>query len=181
MKSSTRWRDTENWVLAVDFSDDGKWLASADRAGVVRVTEARTGREGFDLRGHRNAVHGLRFRGDSKRLASAGADGSVRMWELEDGREVQRINAHSGPVLAIDMAPDGSLASVGRDGRLRLWRSGGQRHAEHAAGEWRYSVCCSADGKRVFAGDFRGRLTVFDRKKKKLVESLIPARPKPQG
>ena len=170
-----------DWILALDFSRDGAWLASADRAGVLRVTEAPTGREGFQLRGHRGAVHGLRFRPDSKRLASAGADGSVRLWELEDGREVQRINAHSGPVFAIDFASDGSFASVGRDGRLRLWRSGGQRHAEHSAGEWRYSVCCTANGQRVFAGDFRGRLTVFDRKSRKLLKTLVPARPTPRG
>ncbi len=78
-------REGEHGPIAV--SADGRWLAHA--AGrVVRILDASTEREVFELKGHRGTVDALAFSPDSQRLFSGGEDGAVRVWALPDGKQL---------------------------------------------------------------------------------------------
>jgi hypothetical protein len=62
-------------VHCIDFSPDGKQLASGSEDQTVRVWDLSTGKALYVLKGHTGAVLRVIFSHDGKRLASAGLDG----------------------------------------------------------------------------------------------------------
>jgi len=107
----------------VQFSPDGKSLATAAEDGVIRVF-ALGGGPDLVLKGHRDWVEQIAFSPDGMLLASAGADHTVRIWETSTGLSLS-IQRHSGYVKRIAFSPDGSfLASTGEDKVIKLWRTG---------------------------------------------------------
>ena len=152
-----------DWVTALDFSPDGILLATGDRNGGVWVWEADSGGEFHTLRAHQAGISALAFRGDSNLLASASEDGSVRFWEMNGGTEVRKIDAHPGGVLAFAWSRDGSFVTSGRDRAVRLWKPDFNLLREFKElPDLPLAVAFDADGKRVFAADYRGQISVWD-------------------
>jgi WD40 repeat protein len=150
-----------HWANTVDFSPDGKYLAAGlgdlyvvapDRPGEVRVWDAATGQEVYNLQGHGGWVTSVAFSPDSRHLASASADRTVRVWELRTGREVLTLRGHSRWVRAVAFSPDGRvLGSAGDDQIVKLWDAAtgnevltlrGHRHPVQA-------IAFSPDGGRL--------------------------------
>jgi hypothetical protein len=69
----------------VQFSRDGKWIASGSFDRTIRVWRADNGQLVRVLRGHEQAVVGIAISPDSQLLASGGDDSTVRIWRLSDG------------------------------------------------------------------------------------------------
>ncbi|MBL8724483.1 MAG: hypothetical protein JNK49_10580 [Planctomycetes bacterium] len=167
----------EDFVLAVAFAPDGRWLAAGDRAGNVLVWETRGGSVFQTLAGHRGAVHAVAFDRRGKSLLTAGADGTVRLWDVEPGRERWRQNAHPNQqALAACFGPEGGVASCGSDGVIATFSATGAPGPRSSpVGEWLYAVAFGADDKVVFAGDWQGRVHRFDTASKALAASVLLA------
>ena len=74
-------------ITALTYSDDGRWLATADRRGVIRTWDMRGSDAGTalgELREHRSPVTRLIFRDGGQRLYSLG--GEAFAWDLAEGR-----------------------------------------------------------------------------------------------
>jgi WD40 repeat protein len=152
-----------DWVYAVEYSPDGVLLATGDRSGGLLVWEADTLQEYQDLQGHQGAVTDVSWRPDSNVLASASEDGTIRLWEMREGKQLRSIKAHDGGVLSVRFTHDGRFISTGRDRRVKLWSSEGQPlRTIGPLDELPLRAVFTHDGKRVIAGDFSGRLTVWD-------------------
>src|ERR1700687_3705035 len=67
-------------VGGVALSADGTLVASSGADGVVRLSDASTGRLLTSLSGHAGAVWRVALSADGGLVASAGDDGSVRLW-----------------------------------------------------------------------------------------------------
>jgi hypothetical protein len=158
-----------DWVQAVAYSPDGKYLATGDRAGNLVVWEAKTAREVYSLAGHKEAITDAAFRSDSKLLASASQDGTVKLWNMDEGTLAKSITAHAGGVLGLEFAQDGRIVTCGRDHLVKVWGADGAaiRSFEPFA-DIALRATFSADGNRVFAGDYTGAIrawTVADGKR----------------
>ena len=155
-------RKHNEWITAVAFSPDATLLATADRAGALYVWEADTGRLVHVLK-HGSAIRAIAFSPNSRLLASTGDDGMVRLWDTDDGRRVRQFRASSQPVLCLDIAPDGRIVAGGQDRRVRLFDASGKALRQFApADDWVYAVCFAQGGKRIFAGGFSGRVSVYE-------------------
>jgi WD40 repeat protein len=68
-------------------------------------------------------------------------------------------------VLSVQFAPDGRLVSVGRDSTIRIWgMDGKQKSASNPSPALLTKVAVSFDGNLCIAGDFQGRLLIWDGK-----------------
>lgn len=152
-------------VQAIAYSPDGKLLASAGNNKLVRIWDARTGREIKTLKGHQQAVRGIAFvkRGDGKPstlLVSGSTDKTVRIWDLDTGVEKKIINL-PGPCGAVAVSTDGKFIAAGtafQNGDVLVFSlTDGvqqQRWRAHAGGV--FSLAFSPDGKIIASGGAKG-------------------------
>ncbi len=147
-----------DWVTAVCFSPDGKYLASADRNGGIVVWEGATGKEYNPLPGHKVAVTALAFMPGV--LASASEDGQIILWDIQEAKEIRKWNAHPGGVEWVDFTPDGKLVSCGRDKTAKVWdQTGKNLLTSNSFGD--ITLRAALANNRVVAGDWTGDVRVF--------------------
>jgi len=170
----------DDFVLALAFTPDGTLLAAGDRAGEVKLWESGGGGLIEAWSAHRGGVTALAFARNGQRLFTAGGDGTVRAFDPGSGKEVWKQQAHDGQALALAVGPDGRVASCGSDGRIAVLDAGGKLLGKSpAAGEWLYAVAFDGDGKRLWAGDWQGRLHAFlPGSKDKTMAITVPLAPR---
>ena len=147
-------------ITAVNWSNDGKTLASSSKDQTVRLWSAATG-EQLKMIQHPNAVLSVVWSPDGKRLATCGNDDIIRLWTAATGTaagEFPRLPATCNPgpsVLA--WSPDGKyLAIAGQDGANRVLdlKSGKLSDPILLFGKGSLTVAWSADSKQLFAGGY---------------------------
>jgi hypothetical protein len=160
-----------DWITALEFSPDGTKLATADRAGGIHLWEASTGGMIVSLSEHKDSVTSLSWRADGRLLASGSEDGQIVIWDAQDGFPSANIaKAHLGKappsgVLSVFFMPDGRLASVGRDRTIKIWTGEGKPvSSTPVEADLLTKVTASFDSKLTVAGDYKGRILLWDGK-----------------
>jgi RNA polymerase sigma factor (sigma-70 family) len=132
---------------AIAYSPNGSILASGGHDNVIRLFDAKTGKEMRRLVGHQprsytgggdptkgvvdalvsstgeGGVNSVAFSPDGATLASGGWDDTVRLWDVATGKQIRKIDAHKAMVGRVLFSADGKiLATRGAlDGTVRLW------------------------------------------------------------
>ncbi|KAM4036371.1 TAF5-like RNA polymerase II p300/CBP-associated factor-associated factor 65 kDa subunit 5L [Anomaloglossus baeobatrachus] len=91
-------------VLALAFSPNGKYLASAGEDHRLKLWDLASGTLYKELRGHTYNVTSLAFSPDSTLIASASMDNSVRLWDIRntycnslcDGSSSELVGVYTG-------------------------------------------------------------------------------------
>lgn len=104
---------------AMEFSDDGRFIAVADSSLAIRVYFAETGLLAAALHGHEDAVRSLDFSPDGDFLASGALDGTARVWSLAQRKQIRvftdrrRARSLRNPSTLVRFSPDGATLAVG--------------------------------------------------------------------
>lgn len=124
-------------IWSLDFSPDGKLLASGSDDETVKVWEIATGKLIRDFKGsraHTNWLRSVSFYPEDNRnlLASGGEDKSVKIWDVNTGECLKTLQGSANRVWAVAFSPQPNkeyslIASGSDDQAVRLWKWDGKK------------------------------------------------------
>ena len=125
-----------DWVEAIAFSPDGRWLAVGSEDATVSLWEVEPRRKIQTLAGHSGGIRGLTFTPDGRLLVSVGGDYVAKLWDVKTGKELRTYEGVAGSpalspdgrILALESRPtklaltvDGKLASTVDGPQVKLF------------------------------------------------------------
>ena len=138
-------------VSDATLSRDGRLVVTASGDGTAQISEALTGRQLAELRGHGVALSGAWFSPDGRSVVTASGDGTARLWRTTLGRP-PRVLPHGNWVLSIAMTPDARSVLTGADdGQVRLWGGDERPTLSLPLGESAYDVGFRDRGRLILA------------------------------
>jgi WD40 repeat protein len=154
-----------SFCIALDFSSEGKLLASGSRDGTAILWSTATWNSGHILKNPdartlqgQGMVEDVAFAPDGKTLAMASREGNVHLWDVAAGNRLETLRGHVNAVQALAFSPDGrTLATAGMDRTFRLWNVQMRRELMQLdPGQLNgvLSLAFSPDGKHLLAGGF---------------------------
>lgn len=160
------------WIADIDFSQDGRLLASAQSCHATTCTgqpsiwlwDVATGTKIAEFTDHEGAGLSVAFSPDGTLLAEGDKDSRIFIRNVQTGEVVQTLQ-QSNDIDALAFSPDGTLlAADGPESTIWIWDLAvrGLRFAlqGHTAGI--RSVAFNQDGSRLVSGSNDGTVRVWD-------------------
>ncbi|MCA9083853.1 MAG: hypothetical protein KDA81_07345 [Planctomycetaceae bacterium] len=142
-------------VYGIDFSADGKLLATAAADKFVKVFDVATGEHVRSYEGHTHHVMDVAWQFDRTTLASAGADNAIKVWNAETGEQNRTITTYSKQVTALSyIGTRDEFVSCSGDKRVFIHKAanGGTVREFKGCPDYVYCSAVSLDGSTVVAG-----------------------------
>jgi eukaryotic-like serine/threonine-protein kinase len=113
---------SEKPVRGIGFSPDGRLLATACKAGIVRITQVSDGKELVRYPGHSVDALCVAWSHDGNLLATGAVDSSVCLWNVRESRRLTSFQSGKSGVYSIAFSPDGKTMATGEGkGSIKLW------------------------------------------------------------
>lgn len=84
--SKSVFTETFSGILSVAFSPDGRFLATGDTNGDIRLLRVEDSKQLFTCKGHTSWVWSVGFSPNSQTLVSGSFDQTVRLWDVHTGQ-----------------------------------------------------------------------------------------------
>lgn len=154
-----------DFVNAVAFSPDGKFILSGSNDTTMRLWEVSTGKEYRIFKGFPSFVLAVAISPDGRYVVGAGRDTTIALWEVSSGKLLRSYRGHSGSVHALAFSPDGrQLASTSWDKTVRLWevQTGKQLRIFRGHTEEVMALAFTPDGRALVSGSWDTTLRLWD-------------------
>jgi len=154
-KVSWTFQAHSNEVDVLEFSPDGRRLATASRGAEIRLWNRGESQPVFTrvLGGTGYHVNDMAFTRDGSTLVVP-AWGKIHLLSLRPGGRDRKIDADE--IFCIDISRDGSLVAAGLGNGVRVWDLSSSRQVAQlrgSRGTFTGSVSFSPDGRRIVASD----------------------------
>jgi WD40 repeat protein/serine/threonine protein kinase len=161
----------EDHLQDVDWSPDGRWIATSSFDATVGIWDARTGDLQFSLF-HDGPVSDADWSPDSGRLVTGSSDGRATVWEITEagGKRLFSLSAQetSSGMQGVTFSPDGNQVLTGNAAitEARIWDVSHSGDAEwtNVSGDspWVISVAFSPSGRELIASGEEKSVAVWD-------------------
>lgn len=160
-------------LTALDMTPDGRLLASGDKAGVVRVSEAASNRTlgRFQLEG--DQIRTLTFSPDGSHLVAGTRSRKLRLWNVK-GRQLQ-LQHDDAPFLIVQSQffPDGRRVLISTTRDVQVWDTETDEFvALKGSGFRAHALAVSPDGGTVAAACHDALVRVWDAESLELLYEL---------
>jgi WD40 repeat protein len=141
-------------VMAVDFSPDGKLLATASGEHTVKIWDPSTRELRRTLTSITNEVQSVAFSPDGKYLAAGCLEHGAKLWEAGTWQEVTNLTCVDtwGGVSRLRFSLDGKFLVTGTGGLAQVWEAGSWRALTNLIGDARTGVAFSRDSRLLATG-----------------------------
>jgi WD40 repeat protein/mono/diheme cytochrome c family protein len=169
------WQAHADMIFDLAVSKDGKLLATAGGDNLVKIWDLETQKEIGRLEGHTTQVLALEFNADATQLVTGGADQHVKLWDIKAKEQIGILGKLDAAVSGVAWAPaDSTILAVTDNGVLmrytdlqarpnaQSFQVGNGKNLE-AANSILYCLTASANGERIFAGSYDGRVVVWNK------------------
>jgi WD40 repeat protein len=148
-------RHSKGYVNDLQFSPDGKRLASCGVESTIKVFDFERRTVLFPLEGHRGHVNSLSFSPDGRRLVSGGNDGTLRLWDIDSRACLQILrDPYNRAIQSVAFASDGETILSTCGGELKLWKAAFHPVAETIeTGQELARPALSPDGRWLVTGE----------------------------
>lgn len=168
-------------VAAIAFSADSKNLISGSRDKTIKVWDVNSKKLVRTLAIKSEGVTAIAT--NQQIVAAADIDDSVKIWNFKTGKLLLTFNAHSLPVEAVAISPNGKLVVSGSDDRtIKIWdiTTGKLLHTLTGHPDYISNLAISPDGKTLVSssGDadnkakLYGNIKIWNLQTGKLIHSL---------
>jgi WD40 repeat protein len=155
-------RGHESFVYRVNFTQDDRYLVSADFHGNLASWSPETGEQIRFDKTHNAAIQDLALTNDANQVLAAGFDGRLVRWNIETGEASLEL-AIGQPIIGVETFPASNDTIVaGADGTI--WRGGGSDRFVKIAGSEGVAdtmLLASPAGRWVAMGNARGEVTIL--------------------
>jgi WD40 repeat protein len=174
-------------VLGLEFSKDGKYIASASADKFVKVTDIATGKVIHNFEGHTHHALGVSWLPHGRQLVSVGADKSIRHWNFEQGERIRQRTNIGKEVTSIHYVglTEQAVVTAG-DKSVRLINTSNLNDARSYSGGTDFMYACAAtpDAKIILAGGEDSALRVWNMTNGKVIVTFeapkLPEENKPE-
>ncbi|MCI0738981.1 MAG: hypothetical protein L0Y72_08055 [Gemmataceae bacterium] len=116
--------ESDDSVLALAVSHDGKKLASGGCDRLVRVWDLAGGQLEHAIENHADWVFAVTFAADNTHLVTGSRDKTAKVWDLKSKESVLTFPDHQNGVYGVGIANDGKTGwSCGEDNQVRQWQA----------------------------------------------------------
>jgi serine/threonine protein kinase len=113
----------DQWVHSVDFSPDGKLLATASDDASLRLWQVPAGSLERKIESPMGGMTSVEFSPNNLLLAAGSWEGKVGLWQVSNGNLLRTLEVGESGIKAVEFSPDGSwLAVSSEDSSISIWK-----------------------------------------------------------
>ena len=151
-------------IEEIQFSPDGKLIASAGRDYTVRIWDTETGKNIFILSGYISKVNSIDFDQASHILASGHQDRYLRLWDLEKGKIVKTEAVHKEVkktiypediISKVRFDKDGNSIFTSDNDLIHKWSIEPWKEEFKVKGSSIFDICFLKDELAIYTSDYK--------------------------
>lgn len=166
LKPVARLEGHTDYIGSVQFSPDGKMLASGSKDKTTRIWDVASLECLQTIAVQTAEVSAALFSPDGQNLTMTSYDGSILTWNIAAKQALFSLeNAHAYSITYAAVSPDGSiLATASLDKTIALWdaQSGKKMQVLDDHTKPVLSVCFSPDGKKIASSSSEDAVLIWD-------------------
>jgi len=155
----------EGISYVVDFTPNGKLLASGGKDGTIVLWDVAGRNEVRRLTGHEGPVYALAFAKEGACLVSVGHDKTLRVWDVKEGKsKIEPVKGLPDVVMSLAINGDVSRIATGcYNGEVQLWDNKGESKgkAQSHTGPV-YALAFSPDNATLVSGGRDGLVKIWN-------------------